>query len=137
MMPPDTRELRQMDRTALLEHWSHVVGGTPPARLSSPFLRRYLAFELQSRQHGGLSQQFVERISRIKGSEIQSKNAKLKSGGRLIREWNGVTYIVDVTEEGFVWRGQHYRSLSAIARAITGAHWSGPRFFGINKQNSK
>ena len=56
----------------------------------------------------------------------------LKPGGRLIREWNGVTHIVDVAEDGFVWNGQTWRSLSVIAREITGTHWSGPRFFGLN-----
>jgi hypothetical protein len=56
----------------------------------------------------------------------------LKPGGRLIREWNGVTHIVDVTDVGFVWRGETWRSLSSIAREITGAHWSGPRFFSLN-----
>ncbi|WP_270918400.1 DUF2924 domain-containing protein [Parasedimentitalea psychrophila] len=59
------------------------------------------------------------------------KSPALRSGGRLLRQWNGVTYTVDETDTGFVWNGARYRSLSAIARAITGAHWSGPRFFGL------
>jgi len=66
-----------------------------------------------------------------------SATPALKAGGRLIREWNGVTHVVDVTGTGFVWKGETWRSLSAIAREITGAHWSGPRFFGLNgKQGS-
>ncbi|MFZ1813637.1 MAG: DUF2924 domain-containing protein [Rhizobiaceae bacterium] len=52
-------------------------------------------------------------------------------GTRLVREWNGRMHVVEVTDEGFVWDGKSYRSLSAIARRITGAHWSGPRFFGL------
>ncbi|MBV1896917.1 MAG: DUF2924 domain-containing protein [Rhodobacteraceae bacterium] len=52
-------------------------------------------------------------------------------GGRLTREWNGVTHAVDVIEGGFLWGGQRHSSLSAIARAITGTRWSGPRFFGL------
>ena len=52
-------------------------------------------------------------------------------GGRLLREWNGITHVVEIGEDGFVWRDARYRSLSAIAREITGAHWSGPRFFGL------
>jgi hypothetical protein len=137
MLLPDTNELVLMDRTEMLELWSELMDGTPPRRLSTPFLKRFLAFELQSKQLGGLSKQIVKRIDRIDSGESQSINPKLKPGGRLIREWNGVTHIVDVTAEGFVWKGQRHRSLSAIARAITGAHWSGPRFFGINRQNSK
>ncbi|WIY25759.1 DUF2924 domain-containing protein [Parasedimentitalea psychrophila] len=54
----------------------------------------------------------------------------LKSGGRLLCQWSGVTYTVEVTDTGFVWNGARDRSLSAIARAIIGAHWSGPRLFG-------
>ncbi|BDW86550.1 hypothetical protein MACH21_27270 [Roseicyclus marinus] len=56
----------------------------------------------------------------------------LKPGGRLLREWNGVTHVVEVVENGYLWNGQRWRSLSVIAREITGAHWSGPRFFGLN-----
>ena len=56
----------------------------------------------------------------------------LDPGARLVREWNGVSHTVDVTDHGFEWRGERYGSLSAIAREITGARWSGPRFFGLN-----
>jgi hypothetical protein len=55
----------------------------------------------------------------------------LKPGARLLRDWNGRTHVVDVTDAGYQWNGETHRSLSAIARAITGARWSGPRFFGI------
>ena len=61
----------------------------------------------------------------------------LKPGGRLLREWNGVTHVVEVTETGFLWNGETWRSLSAIARAITGTHWSGPRFFGLTGKATK
>jgi hypothetical protein len=57
----------------------------------------------------------------------------MKAGGRILREWNGVTHVVDVLDLGFRWNGTTYRSLSAIARAITGARWSGPRFFGLKE----
>ena len=57
-------------------------------------------------------------------------------GTRLVREWNGVTHVVEVTETGATWNGQHWRSLSAVAREITGAHWSGPRFFGLTGKRS-
>lgn len=61
----------------------------------------------------------------------------MRPGGRLLREWNGVTHVVDVIEGGFMWNGQTWRSLSAIAREITGAHWSGPRFFGLNRGSTQ
>jgi hypothetical protein len=60
----------------------------------------------------------------------------LSPGARLVREWGGATYTVDVVEDGFRWNGTRYRSLSAIARAITGASWSGPRFFGLNRKGN-
>ncbi|SLN69301.1 hypothetical protein RUM8411_03523 [Ruegeria meonggei] len=98
--------------------------------LSQPFLRRFIAFEMQSRRHGGLSRQVKATLG--KGSEKKSRPQcpALKPGGRLLREWYGVTHVVDVAGDGFTWNGRPYRSLSAIAREITGAHWSGPRFFG-------
>lgn len=55
----------------------------------------------------------------------------------MLREWNGVTHVVEVTETGFLWNGETWRSLSAIAREITGAHWSGPRFFGLTGKATK
>ena len=59
------------------------------------------------------------------------QSAGPRPGTRLVREWNGRTHVVDVIEDGFVFDGKTYRSLSAIAKRITGAHWSGPRFFGL------
>jgi len=61
----------------------------------------------------------------------------LKPGARLIREWNGSSHIVEVVEDGFLWNGKRYRSLSAIARAITGTRWSGPRFFGLDPEDAQ
>ncbi len=59
---------------------------------------------------------------------------QVASGTRLIREWNGVTHVVDAVDDGFIWQGARYGSLSAVARAITGARWSGPRFFGVTSE---
>ena len=60
-----------------------------------------------------------------------SMPSRLQPGTRLVREWNGRTHVVEVVDKGFIWEGDRHRSLSAIARAITGARWSGPRFFGV------
>ena len=67
----------------------------------------------------------------------KTRRVRLRPGARLIREWRGDTYEVLVTEDGFVWRGENWQSLSVIARTITGARWSGPRFFGIDKAAAK
>ena len=74
---------------------------------------------------------------RIAAGKDRPASPKLRSGGRLVREWNGVSHVVDVTDAGYLWRGERHRSLSAIARAITGAHWSGPRFFGLTGRSGQ
>jgi hypothetical protein len=69
------------------------------------------------------------------GDVTRDRVARLKPGATLVREWHGEEHTVVVTEDGFEWRGLHWRSLSAIAREITGVRWSGPRFFGLNRKN--
>ncbi len=68
------------------------------------------------------------------GDVTRNRVARLKPGAKLVREWRGATHTVIVIEDGFEWNGRHGRSLSAIAREITGVHWSGPRFFGLNRK---
>lgn len=121
-----------MDRVALIAAWSSIFATPVPKALSQTFLRRFLAAEIQTRRFGGLPKHV--RVAPAKSSDHapRLKSPTLQPGGRLLREWNGVTHVVDVTADGFLWKGQGYRSLSAIAREITGAHWSGPRFFGLN-----
>lgn len=136
-MQIDLAALENMNRTSLLEIWSKHLDGSPPKRLSSPFLRRILAFEAQTKATGGLSKPFRKKLDHHISCNGNRKSTKLKPGGRLLREWNGTTHVVDVVEDGFLWQGERYRSLSAIARTITGAHWSGPRFFGLNGKQKK
>lgn len=125
-------DLETMDRAALLAAWSEVFGTPAPKGISRTFLRRFLAFEIQARRMGGLSKQVIAALKQPEtGKKPKAIAPALKPGGRLLREWNGITHVVDVTETGFVWNGKTWRSLSAIARQITGAHWSGPRFFGL------
>ncbi|MEX0328922.1 MAG: DUF2924 domain-containing protein [Ruegeria sp.] len=126
-------EIETMDRAALIAAWNEVFGTPVPKRLSSPFLRRFLAVEVQARERGGLPKDFVTRLAKAARDSPSATNHALKPGGRLIREWNGATHVVDVVEGGFLWKGQRYASLSPIARAITGARWSGPRFFGLKR----
>lgn len=124
------KDIENCDRDALLSVWSDLHGAPAPKGIGQSMLRRFLAFEIQARQHGGLTK---ATQAALHAADKPKATPKLKPGGRLIREWNRVTHVVDVTERGFVWRGQTWRSLSAIAREITGAHWSGPRFFGLGK----
>lgn len=126
-------EIETMDRAALTAAWDAVFGTPVPKRLSSPFLRRFLAFEVQGRNSGGLPKGFVAKLTKAARNTPSACCPALKPGGRLIREWNGVTHVADVVDGGFLWNGQRYASLSPIARAITGARWSGPRFFGLKR----
>ncbi|WP_377189756.1 DUF2924 domain-containing protein [Ruegeria meonggei] len=133
----DVADLAAMGRSDLVTLWQQLFNQPAPAMLSQPFLRRFIAFEMQSRRHGGLSRQVKAKLEKGSEKKPQPSRPALKPGGRLLREWNGVTHMVDVTGDGFTWNGRPYRSLSAIAREITGAHWSGPRFFGLNGKGAK
>ena len=134
-------DLESMDRPALLALWAATLGGESPARLSQPFLRRMLAWELQARTQGRLPAPVRRKLETLAATQASGKGKattpKMKTGGRFLREWAGVTHVVDVVEGGFLWKGERHRSLSAIARAITGAHWSGPRFFGLKEGASE
>ena len=127
-------DLEALGREGLTEAWVEVIGTPPPKKMSQGFMRSILAYELQAREFGDLKPGALKRIKNAGREGQRSTNRErgaLKPGGRLIRDWNGVSHIVEVTEAGFVWQGQTHRSLSAIARAITGTRWSGPRFFGL------
>ncbi|MFC3086234.1 DUF2924 domain-containing protein [Tabrizicola soli] len=124
-------DLEAMDRAGLARLWKDLIGGSVPASMSQPMQRRFLAFELQAKLEGGLSAALRARLDRIAAGEERKASPTLQPGARLLREWNGTTHVVDVLADGFLWNGTSHRSLSAIARAITGARWSGPRFFGL------
>ena len=123
--------IEAMDRAALIAAWTGLFRSPVPKGLSQSFLRRFLAFEAQARQFGGLPKDFMVGLERRVAGRIDRPGQTLKPGGRLLREWNGTTHAVEATEAGYRWNGETYGSLSAVAHAITGARWSGPRFFGL------
>ncbi len=118
-----------MDRAACLDQWRETFGRSPPKHLSPQFMKRVLIWELQNRLLGGVSKKTERTLKQIAGGKTPLASAK--PGSHLVREWNGRTYQVEVIGDGYVMDGKPYRSLSAIARHITGARWSGPRFFGV------
>ena len=124
-------DLAAMDRADLARLWSDLLGGEVPANMSQPMQRRFLAFEMQAKAEGGLPAALLARLDRIAAREERKTSPTVKPGARLLRAWNGTTHVVDVLPYGYLWNGTRHRSLSAIARAITGARWSGPRFFGL------
>lgn len=97
-------------------------------------LEKAIAYEVQCAAFGGLSTS-VKRALRAAASGMSFEPSRhVAPGARLIREWNGTVHEVDVVEGGYIWQGETYRSLTAIARAITGTKWSGPRFFGLERR---
>lgn len=125
------KRLKSMDHSELTGVWRDLHQEEPPRRMSAVLLRRILAHETQVIVHGSLPKRDIQRLKKLARERCRHVAPSLTPGGRLIREWNGETHTVEVLEKGFAWRGQTYRSLSAIAEAITGVRWSGPRFFGL------
>ena len=131
-------KLAYLTRSVLVVRWQAIYRTDPPKGISRRLLIRAIAYEMQAKQYGGLKPAIDRRLRMIAngtaGGDHGGRKATpaLQPGARLVREWNGVSHVVDAIEGGFIWNGDRYRSLSAIARAITGARWSGPRFFGLN-----
>jgi len=111
----------------LRTQWRSLQGTEPP-RVRTDLLRHLLGHALQEKAIGGLRSSQGQALRRIAAGK---EAVILKPGLRLVRQWNGRTVTVTVLEDGFLWEERTWRSLSAIARAVTGAHWSGPRFFGL------
>ncbi len=107
--------------------------------MSRRLLELAAAYEAQARIHGGLKpvvrRKLLQAAQPAAGSSMEKSRrlapGTLSPGSRLVREWHGRSHTVEVTEDGFLYEGHRYRSLSSVARRITGAHWSGRRFFGL------
>jgi hypothetical protein len=122
--------IRSLPSEALRRRWQAVFGRKPPAALSKDLLGRMIAHHLQEQTFGGLDRDnltFLDSLARRGGPPRR----QLKPGTVLVREYQGQRHTVTVGREGFDWEGTSYPSLSAIARAITGTAWSGPRFFAL------
>lgn len=134
--------LRAMDATTLRAAWRRLYRSDPPRSMRRDLLARGVAWKLQERVHGGHSAAVRRRLAELaavldaKSDLPTARAASLRPGARLIRAWNGDTHEVLVTEEGFLWQGKMWASLSVIAREITGTRWSGPRFFGIGRSKA-
>ncbi len=135
----DISALPDLSRAALVEQWTTAYGRPPPKGLSRRLLEYAAAYNLQSKAFGALKPTVRRKLRQPTrtghvGSPPAPRAAASKGlfpGSRLVREWHGRIYTVDVLETGFLCNRQHYGSLSEVARAITGARWSGPRFFGL------
>jgi hypothetical protein len=123
--------------------WRRLHRASPPMRLSRDLLTRGIIYRFQERSRGGLSKPMLRKFERLNAGELLGEAQKpippisLKPGTRLVREWRGATHSVLIHADGVEWNGKRYSSLTIVAREITGAHWSGPRFFGLKKNASR
>jgi len=130
--------LEGMTYDGLRTEWRRLYRAHPPKRVARDLLVLGVAWKIQEQAYGGLGVATKRRLADLAktmeqdGDLARGRVARLKPGARLVREWGGQTHTVIVHEDGFEWQGKRWRSLSVIAREITDAHWSGPRFFGLN-----
>ena len=136
-------QLESMERPELQDIWVDHFGGNKPSTRGVDLLRRQVAWRLQEERHGGLTTATKRRLRGLARS--YSKDSKhtptaqpaLQSGTTLTRNWKGKIHTVQVKSDGFIYKGNHYKGLSKIAREITGTRWSGPLFFGLRKPAKK
>ena len=133
-------DLASLNTDALRARWKKIFSTPPPVRMPREFLHKLLAQGIQERTAGGMPKTLERKLCAAVEmpkdalSEPCSLSASAqRPGTRQVRGWGGVSHEVTVIDSGFAYRGKAYRSLSEIAQLITGAHWSGPRFFGIGK----
>ena len=150
--PGVLRQLAELERLSvpdLADRWMALMGDDP-SRCNRRYLIKRLAYRIQELAYGGLTAQDRDRMERLLDAEgyddqgfavtkakrrPANKDGKFLPGTLLIREWAGERHEVRVLERGFDYRGLPYRSLSAVARFITGTQWNGPAFFGLRNGN--
>ena len=132
------RSLESMDLAALRREWVKVVKTSPHLRLSADLLRRGIAHRLQEAVFGRCPPSTLRRLAAAAYATPsgQGASAAPKAGTTLVREWHGRSHTVRVLEDRFEYGGHAYASLTRVAREITGAAWSGPRFFGLVKASA-
>lgn len=135
--------LAHLSHADLRGEWRRLYRAQPPKKLGRDMLELGVAWKLQEQTLGGLSAASRRRLADVaavldkKGDLGLARVARLRPGARLVREWRGQTHEVLVSDQGFHWRGKTWRSLSVIAREITGTQWPGPRFFGLAAKTAR
>lgn len=138
--PAHLTTLRQRAHAELREAWASVFGHPPAITLGRECLCAYLAWQIQAQDAGGFTPSVQRKLNRLVAEWRKGKNpvrprcpARLQPGTSVRKTWRGRTYTVVVQKDGFAFEGQCYRSLSQIARRITGTRWSGPAFFNVRR----
>lgn len=140
-----TREIERiqsLDVPALRERWKALFGSAPSPLLSPVFMSRAIEYRMQERVLGGLkpsTQRILDRLDGDGGTDPKKCVARRRAGAGtvFIREWRGVKHRVTMLDNDVLYRNRRYKSLSEVAQAITGTHWSGPLFFGLNTRGKE
>ncbi len=142
-IPARLATLKTTPTPELKRQWRELFDAEPPA-FNRRYLESRLAYRIQELAYGGLKPETIRRLE-ILGEQLDGGNATTRrirqdrmpiAGTRLIREWQGVEHTVTVLANSFEWQGRPYKSLSAVARAITGTRWNGWVFFGLKNRRS-
>jgi hypothetical protein len=133
----DLDVMEKFSYAELKARWEDLLGAPPPRHISRKLILRAVAYRMQEEVHGGLPTRSRKQLDRVAadlaaGRAPKAPNRKVKPGTRLLREWQGVVHEVVVLESSVLYQGKSWPSLTAVAREITGARWSGPRFFGLH-----
>jgi Protein of unknown function (DUF2924) len=145
-LKPEIEDLDRLSRAELRALWARELGDEPPASLGRDVLALAIAYTRQERLYGGLTRPVANELDRLLDRALRDGGSKgpqapttplPRTGTILVREWQGTIHHVTIVNDGFVWNGQTHRSLSSIARAITGTKWNGPRFFGMREVNGR
>jgi hypothetical protein len=135
----EIRRLPDLSLEDLRARWRALFGNPVPLSLRRKFLARAVAYQMQVEAYGGLSDSTKKRLQataagvRQGNLDVAGITRTMRPGTQMLRQWKDRTHTVTATNDGFEWNGKTYRSLSAIARQITGTNWNGYVFFGIKR----
>lgn len=126
-----------LPRETLISRWGELYGRPPPGKMPRVLLELGIAYRLQERVYGGLEAESRRLLREAADpAKAAAQAPELRPGTSLVRTWNAVSHTVAVVDKGFVYRGKLYRSLTQIAKVITGTHQSGPNFFGLRSKRT-
>jgi hypothetical protein len=137
------KRLPDLDRSDLQSLWCDLYGSDPPEKISHQLMRQAIAHRLQVKQFGNLTFSTRRALTRLVEESVANRSDQragitgMSTGTVLVREWHGATHQVTATGKGVLYRGKLFRSLSEVAREITGTRWSGPLFFGLRNASKE
>lgn len=131
---PDIETIQTMPTTEIRKLYKQLFRSPPPPKSRKEFLLGNICWALQVKALGKPFNKLQEQLANQAKNKAISSKTQYMPGTRIIREWKGETHEVIVVESGYRWRNQQFKSLSHIAREITGTRWSGPRFFGLTNR---